>query len=127
MTKVLLVEDYTSIVMVYRTTLEQAGYTVDVAKDGAEATYLVDKNSYDVIILDMLLPFKSGIDFLKTVGLKDKKPVPKVIGVSNVPTPALINEAVSQGVDVFLEKAHITPRILLETVAQVLDLKTGAK
>lgn len=127
MAKILLVEDYTSIVMVYKLALENAGHTVEAAKDGAEATYLADKNEYDVIILDMLLPYKSGIDFLKTANLKEKPSPPKIIGVSNVPTPALINETVKLGVDVFLEKAHITPKILIETVAHMLKQKEEKK
>lgn len=120
MARILLVEDYTNIVVVYKAALMQAGYQVEVAKDGAEATYLADKNHYDLIILDMLLPYKSGLDFLKSAQLKDKEHPPKVIAVSNVPTPALVSETVSQGVDTFLEKAHITPKILLQTVEHLL-------
>lgn len=122
-TRVLIVEDYGDIALIYRTALDSAGYEVDLAKDGVEATYMADKNDYDLIILDMMLPYKSGMEFLKSVDFQEKKKKPKIIAVSNVATKPLVSETVHQGVDMFLEKAHITPNSLLKTVAQLLDTK----
>lgn len=42
-------------------------YTVDVARDGAEALGFVDQSAYDVIVLDRLLPDTTGVDILRTL------------------------------------------------------------
>ena len=42
-------------------------YTVDVARDGAEALGFVDRGAYDVIVLDRLLPDTTGVDILRTL------------------------------------------------------------
>ena len=44
---------------------EGAGYAVDVAKDGAEGLLLSKENTYDLIVLDLMLPRLSGHDVLK--------------------------------------------------------------
>lgn len=44
---------------------ETAGFAVDVADDGEEGLYLVTNNSYDALVLDLMLPRLSGIEVLK--------------------------------------------------------------
>lgn len=46
---------------------ETAGFAVDVARDGEEGLYLVTTNSYDAIVLDLMLPKRSGVDILKAL------------------------------------------------------------
>ena len=58
--KVLVVDDEKLIVKGIRFSLEQDGMEVDCAYDGKEALELVNKNKYDVILLDVMLPVLNG-------------------------------------------------------------------
>jgi DNA-binding response OmpR family regulator len=60
--RVLLVEDDRKAARVLRQGLQEEGFTVDVAHKGDEGEYQAAINDYDVIVLDWLLPGKSGID-----------------------------------------------------------------
>jgi len=59
---VLVVEDEAPIVELLRYNLEKSGYAVSVAADGEEALLQVAENPPDVILLDWMLPKKSGIE-----------------------------------------------------------------
>ena len=60
MLKILLVEDDKNIQRLLTLELRHQKYIVDSAYDGDEAEILFKKNSYDVILLDLMLPKKSG-------------------------------------------------------------------
>ena len=59
--RVLVVEDEDAIAAFLRQGLREAGYAVDQAADGAEALYWLAIASYDVIVLDILLPEIDGL------------------------------------------------------------------
>jgi two-component system, OmpR family, copper resistance phosphate regulon response regulator CusR len=58
--KILVVEDDAKVAGFIDHGLKEEGYVVDVAHDGEEATMLAHVNEYDVILLDVVLPKKSG-------------------------------------------------------------------
>jgi two-component system copper resistance phosphate regulon response regulator CusR len=58
--RILLVEDQQDAADVLRQGLREQGYAVDVAPDGEEADFKASVNQYDLIILDIMLPRKSG-------------------------------------------------------------------
>ncbi len=63
--RLLLVEDDATLVRKLKKDLQKAGYAVDVADNGIDAQYLGDENIYDVIVLDLGLPQRSGLEVLK--------------------------------------------------------------
>ena len=63
--KILLVEDNPNIVDFLQKGLREESYTVDIASEGREAFYLATTNSYEIIILDIMIPFINGIDLCK--------------------------------------------------------------
>ncbi|UXR77174.1 MULTISPECIES: response regulator transcription factor [unclassified Staphylococcus] len=65
--KVLIVDDEHSIVTLLKYNLEQAGYLTEVAQDGEEALEMVDTVKPDIIVLDIMLPKKDGIEVCKTI------------------------------------------------------------
>lgn len=65
--KILIVEDNDSIRNVLRMSLESNSYTVDEADNGEDAVYLAKINDYDLIILDIIMPKKSGLDACKEI------------------------------------------------------------
>lgn len=73
--KVLVVDDEQSIVTLLKYNLETAGYIVDVAYDGEEALKKVKEVKHELIVLDVMLPKKDGIEVCKTIR-SDKNLVP---------------------------------------------------
>jgi two-component system OmpR family response regulator len=59
--RVLLVEDEPRLAQLLRRGLEEQGYAVDVAGDGAEALWLATETAYDTIVLDVMLPTLDGL------------------------------------------------------------------
>jgi len=68
--KILIIEDDKNILSFLKRGFEEDGYIIDSAIDGIDGEYLAIMNSYDVIILDWMLPNKSGIEILKSLKLK---------------------------------------------------------
>ncbi len=66
-TKVLLVEDEPKVAASVKTWLEENGFWVEIAPDGAVGQYLVQANYFDIILLDLNLPFVSGYDVCRTI------------------------------------------------------------
>lgn len=69
--RILLVEDERKLSDSIVKGLSNAGYAVDAAYDGEEALYEYEVNEYDLIILDLNLPKKDGIDVLREIREKD--------------------------------------------------------
>ena len=65
--KILVVEDEPSLIFTLRDTLESEGYQVIVSEEGEHAVELVQEHSPDLMILDIMLPGKSGYDICKEV------------------------------------------------------------
>lgn len=71
MRKVLIVEDDRLIAELERDYLEASEYEVEIAKDGYEGLHLARENTYDLILLDVMLPGVSGFDICREIR-KDK-------------------------------------------------------
>lgn len=65
--KILLVDDETELTDPLSKVLSHEGYQVDVADNGRDGSELAQKNSYDLLILDWMLPEKSGLEICQEV------------------------------------------------------------
>ncbi|RSI23947.1 Response regulator ArlR [Streptococcus sanguinis] len=65
--KILLAEDEQQLSRVLETAMTHEGYQVDTAFDGQEAVDLAKENAYDLMILDIMMPVKTGIEALKEI------------------------------------------------------------
>ena len=63
----LFVEDDVRVASFIRRGLREERYTVDVAPDGEQALFLAQTNDYDLILLDLILPKRGGLDVLRTL------------------------------------------------------------
>lgn len=70
-TRILVVEDDSSFLMLLSRYLEQNGYAVDAAGTSKEAVRLVEENSYHVVLTDLMLPEGNGINLIKVIKDKD--------------------------------------------------------
>lgn len=65
--KILLAEDEQQLSRVLETAMIHEGYQVDTAFDGQEAVDLAKEDAYDLMILDIMMPVKTGIEALKEI------------------------------------------------------------
>lgn len=65
--KILLAEDEWQMSNVLTTAMTHQGYDVDVVFNGQEAIDKAKDNAYDIMILDIMMPIKSGIEALKEI------------------------------------------------------------
>ncbi|MEW6112959.1 MAG: response regulator transcription factor [Thermodesulfobacteriota bacterium] len=70
--RILVAEDDQRILAGLVDALESEGYQVTPAVDGTEALSLLEKETFDLVILDIMMPGKSGYDVCKTIRLSDQ-------------------------------------------------------
>lgn len=119
MAQILFVEDDKNIVTTYKMELEWEGYEVIHAIDGVEAIEKLKDIKPDLILLDLSLPRKDGLEVLATIKGDDKtKHIPVVI-LTNYATDENIHKAFELGAVSFITKYNFTPS---ETVAKVKEI-----
>ncbi len=99
--------------------LRTANYQVETAETGEEALEMVEKKEYSILILDVRLPGKSGIQVLREV--KASKPHIKSIIITAFPSEGLADEAMRLGAVDYLIKPVLCEnleRLILETLAK---------
>ena len=65
--RILVAEDEQQLSHVLSSAMTASGYQVDIANNGQEAVEQAKENAYDVIILDIMMPVKSGLEALKEI------------------------------------------------------------
>ncbi|MDB5183977.1 MAG: DNA-binding response regulator VicR [Candidatus Saccharibacteria bacterium] len=113
MAKILIVEDDKALRDVFELIVKSGGHNVRVAQDGADALKRLPKFIPDIILLDMLMPVKSGLEFLQEANLKKAYPAIVVIILSNLSDSQTIQEALKLGAVKHLIKSDIMPDDLL--------------
>jgi FixJ family two-component response regulator/anti-sigma regulatory factor (Ser/Thr protein kinase) len=117
----LVVDDDNATRTGLRHLLADAGFTVDVAEDGAEALDKISKWDFGVVLLDVRLPKIGGLDILARCSHKPHPP--KVIVMTGVDTTDVVLDALRRQAYDFLPKP-IEPVRLIEVIKRALS--TGA-
>jgi DNA-binding response OmpR family regulator len=74
--RLLIVEDEREIGEFLKSNLEKEGFCIDYATNGEEGSFMARTNTYEVIILDYILPMKNGLDILRELrSLKKSVPI----------------------------------------------------
>ena len=110
--RVLFIEDFPIIQNLYGDFLKSNGYHVDIAPDGQTALDKVQNQTYDFVLVDLLLPNVNGIEFLEKY--TDRPEQTKVIVLSDFNEPKTYERAQQLGITAYLIKAENTPSQLLE-------------
>ena len=77
--KLLICEDNLLVMKTLSVVLKREGFETDTAEDGNEALSLLQNNEYDLLILDIHLPYHSGLELLKFVRSELRKDTPAII------------------------------------------------
>ncbi len=117
--RVLIVDDDGEIVESVRYALDAKGYEVLVARDGNQGLAMAEREDPDLVILDMMMPKRSG--FLVLEKLRRTRPVPmKVIMITANEGSRHKAYAEMLGVDDYIRKPFAMDR-LMDSVSRLLD------
>ena len=109
--QILLVDDDREIVESMRIALEAAGYEVRVARDGNQGLAMAEREDPDLVILDMMMPKRSG--FLVLEKLRRTRPVPvRIIMVTANEGSRHKAYAETLGVDDYIRKPFAMDRLM---------------
>ncbi len=115
---ILVVEDKESMLDMLRKTLENEGYTVLSARDGAEGIRMMSDERIGLVLTDLKLPKKDGLEVLRMV--KEDNPLLPVIVMTAFGTIETAVKAVKEGAYDFLTKPFDTDHLLV-LIKRALD------
>ncbi|MFA5828812.1 MAG: response regulator [Candidatus Shapirobacteria bacterium] len=119
--KVLLVDDDQYIRELYEEILKNAGFEVETAVDGKEGFEKIIAGGYDLVLLDVMLPYLDGIGILDK--LREEKPKVgngPIILLTNLAYDPVIKDAIQKGAVACLNKAEMNPDEFLKKIKEVL-------
>ena len=114
--RILIVEDDQALNDAFSMILSK-DYAVDTAFDGKEALDYTHKNTYDLILLDLLMPIMDGKTFLKEFNNETQTPV---IVFSNLDAKSDIEEVSELGATRYMLKSWASPKELIRLVEDSL-------
>ncbi len=120
MANILLVEDDKDLIEAYAIVLQTAKHKIKKAYNGKEALLAVKEFCPDLILLDLLMPIKSGKEFLKEYKQDKKAKDVKVIVFSNLQDSDELEEVYNLGANRYIIKSWTGPHGLLKIVDEVL-------
>jgi two-component system response regulator VicR len=126
MADILIVEDDRDLNNAYKLILEADKHHVVSAFDGRQALSKLHNFEPDLILLDLLMPIKSGVEFLRDYGVDHKKKRAKILVFTNLENSPEIDEAFRLGADKCVIKAWTAPHGLVKVVNDVLQPKQKA-
>ena len=114
--KILIVEDDNFIADLYDRELTNDGFEVTVAKDGIEGEIKAKEVQPQLILLDIMLPNRDGLDLLKILKEDPLTKGFKVLVLSNLGQEAAIKKALDLGAEGYLIKSSYTPKEVLNEI-----------
>jgi len=105
--KILIVEDEDVLSLVLEEKFKSEGYEVATAKDGGEAQSKTEKFKPDIILLDLILPKKGGLEVLESLKSDAELKLIPVVVLSNLEGDETIKKALALGAaDYFVKTQH---------------------
>jgi two-component system OmpR family response regulator len=113
--QVLLIEDDPAIGEMYQVQLEYDGYRVTVATTGEVGVASMSTSRPDIVLLDLLLPDRSGLEIMAEIKEQLHNHPPVVI-LSNYGEPAMMDRGFSLGAVEYLVKSRVTPASVSQSI-----------
>jgi len=118
--RVLLIEDDSTIAEMYRLQLDYDGYHVTVVNTGEGAIRALEASRPDIILLDLLLPDRSGLEVMVDINQAFSDHPPVVI-LSNYGEPTMIERGLTLGAVEYLVKSRVTPDSVSRAIPGWID------
>ncbi|MBT3835069.1 response regulator [Candidatus Peribacteria bacterium] len=117
---ILVVEDEKALSHALQIKLESEGYQVSISEDGKEASELIEQESFDLILLDVIMPRMDGFNFLMFLKGSGHTDTPVMV-LSNLGQDEDIEKAKSLGATDYMVKANAPFAKIIESVKGILD------
>ena len=118
--KILIADDEPNIVAALEFLLQRNGYEVHVARNGEEALKLVGDCHPDLVLLDVMMPVRSGYEVCTRMRERADWRDIKIIMLSAKGRDAEVNKGLSVGADLYVTKPFST-RELMGKIKELLD------
>ena len=120
--KILIVEDDQFLREFYQELLQVEGYFVDTASDGEIGLSKLQSSEYNLVLLDIMLPRKDGVQILRDLKTKPaKSPNATIVILTNLGQDAVIKQCFELGADGYLIKSALSPDQVLSEVRSYLQ------
>ena len=120
--KILIVEDDQFLREFYQELLIAEGYFVDMAPDGEVALKKIWEKEFDLILLDIMLPKKDGVQILRELKTRPpKSPQVPIVVLTNLGQDMVIKECFDLGAAGYLIKSALNPDQVLTEVKSYLS------
>ncbi|MES2689219.1 MAG: response regulator [Bacteroidota bacterium] len=111
--KILLVDDDELILKVINRILSKEGYIVQTAANGKEALEFIEKEKYDLLITDLMMPYSNGFEVISRFKQHPNAEGVPIIVISSVGTENAVREGLSIGADDYLRKPIMPDELLI--------------
>ena len=118
--RVLFVDDDADMRRIVKDQLGPQGFVMDEAEDGAKAIAMLEKGNFNLLLLDINMPVKSGIDVLKFI--KEKGLACKVIMLTGRVGFSVATETLKLGADDYITKPFNLDYLLF-AIKRVMGMK----
>ena len=117
--KILIADDEPNIVTALEFLLQRGGYEVLIARNGDEALKTLESARPDLVLLDIMMPVKSGYEICKRIRERPEWAHIKVVMLSAKGRDAEVNKGMAMGADLYVTKPFST-RELMEQIRRLL-------
>lgn len=118
--KILIIEDDMPLYNLYKTELELKGYEVTNVADGNLGFEAVHTQQPDLVLLDLMLPGKNGLQILEELKTNDETKDIKVTMLTNFGNEDNVSKALELGAEDYIMKYNIVPSELSDKVSSLL-------
>ena len=110
--RILIADDEPNIVAALEYLLQQGGYEVLIARNGDEALDLLEQRTPDLVLLDVMMPRKSGYEICSRIRHQAEWRHIKVIMLSAKGRDAEVNKGLAIGADLYVTKPFSTRELM---------------
>ena len=123
--RILVIDDEAGIRESLEVLLTLEGYTVEMAIDGEEGMALLEKRTYDLVLLDLALPGQTGLELLPQI--HERYPELPVVMITAYGTVDNVVEAVRAGAENFVQKPWDNEKLLADIRSAIARHKAEAE
>lgn len=115
--KILIIEDEQPLAKALELKLQSSGFEPSIAPNGEKALSRMERETFHVILLDLVMPKMDGFQFLEALKVKNKKPV--IIVLSNLAQDEDISRVKRLGVKEYFVKSDTSLSEIIDTITSL--------